>query len=151
MQWRLENQWWLDCLLTCLFRRLSKKTSKLRVTGLCEGNSPVTGEFRSQRASNAENASIWWRHHVALVKEYCATISWWLENVETFFASLVLCERKDSRHKALVIFRNKIQTRPQQRPSGALMYSFLQAWTPCWTNRPVVGNMRRYDAHVMLL
>ena len=31
-----------------------KKTSKLRVTGLCEGNSPVTGEFTAQRASNAE-------------------------------------------------------------------------------------------------
>ena len=32
-----------DCLLNCLFR--SKKTSKLRVTGLCAGNSPVAGEF----------------------------------------------------------------------------------------------------------
>ena len=42
----------------------SKKTSQLRVTGLCEGNSPVTGEFPAQRASNAENVSIWWRHHV---------------------------------------------------------------------------------------
>ena len=41
----------------------SKKTSKLRVTGLCAGNSPVTGEFPAQRASNAENVSIWWRHH----------------------------------------------------------------------------------------
>ena len=30
---------------------------KLRVTGLYEGNSPVTGEFPAQRASNAENAS----------------------------------------------------------------------------------------------
>ena len=40
------------------------KTSKLHVTGLCEGNSPVTGEFPAQRASNAENASIWWCHHV---------------------------------------------------------------------------------------
>ena len=28
------------CLLNCLFRRRSKKTSKLRVTGLCVGNSP---------------------------------------------------------------------------------------------------------------
>ena len=27
----------LDCLLNCLFRSRSKKTSKLRVTGLCEG------------------------------------------------------------------------------------------------------------------
>ena len=46
-------------LLNRLFRRKSKKTSKLRVTGLCEGNSPVTGEFPAQRTSNAENASIW--------------------------------------------------------------------------------------------
>ena len=29
-----------DCLLDLLFRRRSKKTSKLRVTGLCAGNSP---------------------------------------------------------------------------------------------------------------
>ena len=52
-----------DCLLNRLFRRKSKKTSKLRVTGLCAGNSPGTGEFPAQRTSNAENVSIWWRHH----------------------------------------------------------------------------------------
>ena len=46
-----------------LFRRRSKKTSKLRVTGLCEGNSPGTGDFPAQMASNAKTASIWWRHH----------------------------------------------------------------------------------------
>ena len=33
----------LDCLLNCLFRRRSKKTSKHRVTGLCAGNPPVSG------------------------------------------------------------------------------------------------------------
>ena len=38
-----------DCLLNHLFRHRSKKTSKLRVTGLCVGNSPETGEFPSQR------------------------------------------------------------------------------------------------------
>ena len=52
------------CLLNRLFRRKSKKTSKLRVTGLCAGNSPRTGEFPAQMASYAENVSIWWRHHV---------------------------------------------------------------------------------------
>ena len=39
---------------TVYSRRRSKKTSKLRVTGLCEGNSPVIGEFPAQKASNAE-------------------------------------------------------------------------------------------------
>ena len=53
-----------DCFLNS--RRRSKKTSKLRVAGLGAGNSPVTGLFPTQRASNAENVSIWWRHHEPL-------------------------------------------------------------------------------------
>ena len=52
-----------DCLLNCLFRRRSKKTWKLCVTGLCAGNSPGTGEFTAHMASNAGNVSILWRHH----------------------------------------------------------------------------------------
>ena len=56
-----------DCLLNRLFGRRSKKTSKLRVTGLCAGNSPMTGEFLAQRTINAENVSIWWRYHVILM------------------------------------------------------------------------------------
>ena len=59
----VSNQHPHYCLLNCLFRRRSKKISKLRVTGLCVGNSPGTGEFPAQMASKAENVSIWWRHH----------------------------------------------------------------------------------------
>ena len=80
LQWRhngldsVSNHQPHDCLLNGLFRRRSKKTSKLRVTGLCAGNSPVTGEFPAQMATNAENVSIWWRHH-----------SWPLVLIITFF------------------------------------------------------------------
>ena len=69
LQWRhngpdgVSNHQPRDCLLNRLFRRRSKNTSKLRVTGLCVGNSPATGVFSAQKASNAENVSIWWRHH----------------------------------------------------------------------------------------
>ena len=55
LQWRhnerggVSNHQCLHCVLNCWFRRGSKKTSKLRVTGLCAGNSPVTGEFPAQR------------------------------------------------------------------------------------------------------
>ena len=49
-----------------LFRRRSKNKSQLRVTGLCVGNSPGTGDFTAQMTSNAENVSIWWRHHVSV-------------------------------------------------------------------------------------
>ena len=40
-----------------------KETSKSALLTLCEGNSPVTGEFPTQRASNDKKASICWRHH----------------------------------------------------------------------------------------
>ena len=40
-------------------------------TGHCEGNSPVAGEFPpAQRAINAENVSIWWRHRDTLGNVY---------------------------------------------------------------------------------
>ena len=54
-------------LLNGLFRRRSKKTWKLRVTGICAGNSPGTGVCPAQMASNAENVSIWWSHHEFLL------------------------------------------------------------------------------------
>ena len=55
LQWRhnrrdgVSNHQHHDCLLKRLLRCRSKKTSKLRVTGLCDGNSPVAGEFPAQR------------------------------------------------------------------------------------------------------
>ena len=60
LQWRhnghdsVSNHQPHHCLLNCLFKRRSKKTSKLHVTGLCAGKSPGTGEFPAQMASNAE-------------------------------------------------------------------------------------------------
>ena len=68
LQWRhnerhgVSNHRRLNCLPNRLFKRRSKKTSMLCITGLCAGNSPVTGELSTQMASNAENVSIWWRH-----------------------------------------------------------------------------------------
>ena len=68
LQWRhngrdsVSNHQPPDCLLNPLFRRGSKKTPKLPMTGLCVGNSPWTGEFPAQMASNAESISVWWRH-----------------------------------------------------------------------------------------
>ena len=69
LQWRhnerdaVSNHQRLHRLLNHLCGRRSKKTSKFRAPGLWAGNSLVTGEFPTQKASNAENVSIWWRHH----------------------------------------------------------------------------------------
>ena len=72
-----------ECLLNRLFRHRSKKTSKLRVTGLCVGNSPVTGEFPAQRASNAENASIWWRHNDLVCTKHSTRYNLHFEDIIT--------------------------------------------------------------------
>ena len=80
-QWRhnqcdgTPNHWHLDCLLNCLFRRRSKKTSTLLATALFEGNPPVTGGFPSQRTSDTENVSIWLRHHEQHTNSACFRVS----------------------------------------------------------------------------
>ena len=76
------------CLVNRLFRRRSKKTSKLRVTGLCVGNSPGTGEFPAQMASNAENVFIWWRHHGSI--EFCSKSHCFHQNAVKIIAVLFL-------------------------------------------------------------
>ena len=64
LQWRhnehhsAPNHQRPHCLPNCRFRGRSKKTSKLRFTSPCAGNSPVTGKFPTQKASNAENVCI---------------------------------------------------------------------------------------------
>ena len=63
-----------NCLLNRLFGCRSNKASKLRVTGLCAGNSTGTGEFPAQMASNTENVSIWWRHRDKMSRDnFCTT------------------------------------------------------------------------------
>ena len=73
LRWRhnerdgVSNHQPYDRLLNRLFRRRSKKKSKLRVAGLCAGMSSVTHVFPAQMASKAENVPIWWRHHDMLL------------------------------------------------------------------------------------
>ena len=70
LQWRhngrdgVSSQQPHDRLFNRLFRRRSKKKNiKLCVTGLCAGNSTMTGEFPAQMTSYPKNVSIWWRQH----------------------------------------------------------------------------------------
>ena len=112
LRWRhnrrdsVSNHQLHDCLLNRLFRRRSKKTPKLRVTGLCVGNSPGTCEFPAQMASNAENVSIWWGHHIRVMSHGCYGISQitrsstvcssacsgWYQRTHQRSALVILCE-----------------------------------------------------------
>ena len=67
LQWRHNDGVWnyrrLDCLLNRLFMHGSNKTLNFLITGFCEGNPSVTDGLPQQRASDAQNISIWLRHH----------------------------------------------------------------------------------------
>ena len=90
LQWRhnehddVSNHQSHDCLVNRLFRRTSKKPSRLRVTGLFDGNSPVAGEFPAQRASNAENVFIWWRHHERRIDNIYFKVLYISDNCKSF-------------------------------------------------------------------
>ena len=96
------------CLLNRLFRRRSKKTSKLRVTGLCAGNSPHKGSVTRKMVpfddvimdlflqrcfsfspSNFLQLTLQFLMcHVICYNE----LPWWRYQMETFAALLALCE-----------------------------------------------------------
>ena len=69
----VSNHQQIDWLLKHLFRRTWKKTSKLRVNGLCE-ESISDRWIHLTKTSNAENVSIWWRYHA--MDSYRASIVW---------------------------------------------------------------------------
>ena len=101
LQWRysecngVSNHQRLDCFLNRWLKHISKKTTKLRVTGLCAKNPPVAGGFPSLRTSNAENVSILWRHHEHLPFFHCRQFKAWRSNVLKYIinysCSLICC------------------------------------------------------------
>ena len=66
-------------------------------------SSPVTGEFPAQKASNAENISIWWRHRVVL--------SGFDRFAPTQFDRSALMQRQDEKTSncAITLSRNRLQ------------------------------------------
>ena len=53
----------ISIVYSTVYSGVHQKISKLRITGLCNENPPVTRGFPSQRTSKAENVPMWVRHH----------------------------------------------------------------------------------------
>ena len=76
------------------------------------GNSPVTGEFPSQRASNAENLSIWWRHHASYICGHRLIILRLARNYQ-YYLSLIE-EVEGCRYGSLRSFKRQYVSRRSQ-------------------------------------
>ena len=173
LQWRhngcdsVSNHQPHYCLLNRLFRRKSKKTSKLCVTGLCAGNSPGTGEFPAEMASYAEDVSIWRRHHVfqnphadcagagssdavtsvipddhdgspPCKKERMVSEHMMTSSNAKFFALLAICPGNSP------VPGEFLAHRPGTRSSDV---SFICVWINGWVNNREAGDLKRYRAH----
>ena len=90
---------------------------------LCAGNSPVTGEFPSQRPVMLHSCT---DHHDDVIKWKHSPRYW------PFVRGI---------HRSPVNSPHKGQWR------GALMFALIYAWTNSWVNNQNAGDLRCYHAH----
>ena len=145
------------CLLNRLLRRRSKKTSKLLVTGLCEGNSPVTGEFPTQRASNAKKGfhlmmSSWTLEsdllHNTSIYMVDSCSAWLLQIIHVSMGSSVNALQRKLLATACVVRQSRFKSIWHKVMSGlaAAMTSLIArfigpTWGPSGADRTQVGPM----------
>ena len=130
LQWRhnerhgVSNYQHIGCFLSRLSRPRSKKTSKLRVTGLCEWRRPVTAGFPSQRASNTGNVFICWRFNVLSIWQHSLEIHW--ENRITVLLMMTLVNGNIFRVTGPLWGESTVQRWiPLTKASGAELWCFL--------------------------
>ena len=77
-RWRLKSP--ASPLLTqpLIQAQIKENIKAPRHWPLC-GNSPLTGEFPAQMASNAKIVSIWWRHHVSTGRIFAGTPTFYIQ------------------------------------------------------------------------
>ena len=107
---------------------------------LC-GEFTGTGEFPAKRASNAENVSIWWRHHA---KELC---TWFVFHCTVEWLGLVMMTSTNGNifHVTGHLCGEFTGDKGQWR--RASMFSLICVWINNWVNNREAGDLRGYRAH----
>ena len=168
LQWRhngldsVSNHKHHHCLLKRLSRCRSKKTSKLRVTGLCAGKTLEIGEFPAQRASNAENVSIWWCHHeytknqslpsdkflrwttITFPEGGCVVLGWWVSGLIVEIAPFAMCRICADQIRFCTVAVCKLQSKSKVQPCQSIFdLYFLNSLLGCrvewFTKRRYIG------------
>ena len=144
-RWRLRSPA-LRLLIQPFIQAQIKENTKAPRHWLCEGNSPGTGEFPAQMASNAESASIEWRHHSSSLRS--PILEFWRHQV---------LSRNDMENNFRVtgpLWGKTIGHRCVSHHKGPVTQSFdsfFDAWLSKRLNG-VVDSLRRHHAvHVMSL
>ena len=147
LQWRhnglgsVSNHQPHDCLLNRLFRRRSKKTTKIRVTGLCAGNSPIPVNSPhkgpvTRKMFPFDDVIMWWNQDAVAIMQ---------ENENVVFRSF--CFASWGVDMAPVIPRHPVNSPHKGQWRGALIFSLIYVWINGWVNNREAGDLRRYRAH----
>ena len=139
------------CLLNCLFRRRSKKTSKLRITGLCAGNSPVTGEFAAHRASNVKNVSIWWCHHILNAVRCTASLCFWFnsgfldgkQNLALHYGDVIMSTMASQITSLTIVYSTVYSGADQRKYQSSMSLTFVRGIHLSPVNSPHTGPAMR--------
>ena len=104
------------------------------------GNSPVTGEFPAQMASNAENFTIWWRHNAKYSNTCLFSVSSGRDAMEMLSTLQALCEENHwwpmgSSHTVMLGFD----------------IFFVVCWIWCLTNSHFTGDLSRHDIYTTIV
>ena len=105
-RWRLKSPASRLFTRTFIQAQIKENTKAPRHWPLC-GNSQVTGEFPAQMSSNAENVSIWWRHHdnyFAIVGNHTDIALFWILTVKIWVSSVNKLAWKESFFVFVLIF-----------------------------------------------
>ena len=146
----------------------SKKTSKIRVTGLCAGDSSVTGEFPTQRANHAEKVSVWWRHddnkkYHGSIGEVVAPLSWrslqvritWIvwATIQNHYA-VSTCMMTSSKGNISRVtgplcrdFTGPVNSPHEDRWRELKLFSLICAKINRWVNNREAGDLGRHRSH----
>ena len=109
MQWRhnehdgVSNYEPQDCCPTIYSGVDQRKHQSSASLALVKGNSPETGEFPAQMASNAEKVSIWWRNRVCFMFCWFVSAHNWLIYYAVRLKHHVPCEF-DSSTLSVIIY-----------------------------------------------
>ena len=156
MRWRLKSPASL-LFFKRLIRRKSKKTSKLRVTGLCEGNSPVTGEFPHKGPVTRKMFPFDGVIMPSMLIQWLCADGWWCGNTSRRRFKNGVPQKfglyddviKWNKMSLYWPFVRRIRRPPVNSPHkgqwrGTLMFSLICAWTNGWINNRDVGDLRRH-------